>query len=77
MSYKIFLKKTNLENFDLTKTIFLEDTVKNLIPAKELGMTTVWIKNKINKSDYSLNSNFIDYTYSNFKTFLRSIKSRG
>ena len=76
-SYQNFLKKINLKNFDLSKTIFLEDTVKNLIPAKELGMTTVWMKNEMNEKDFALNSNFIDYSFNNFKSFLMSINLRG
>lgn len=76
-SYKMFLKKIKFQNFDLNKTIFLEDTVKNLIPAKELGMTTVWMRNEMNQNDYNCNSDFIDYAFDNFKSFLMSLKSRG
>ena len=48
-SYKKLLECLNLNKENLNKTIFVEDTVKNLIPAKELGITTVWMKNNLNE----------------------------
>ena len=69
---KIRRKKENLD-----KTIFFEDTVKNLIPAKELGITTVWMKNSINEKDFMKNCNFIDYSFNNLNEFLDTIKMRG
>ncbi|MBJ27112.1 MAG: pyrimidine 5'-nucleotidase [Alphaproteobacteria bacterium] len=41
-AYKIFIKK---HDFDPNTAIFFEDILRNLGPAKEMGMTTVWIKN--------------------------------
>ena len=38
-SYKKLLECLNLNKENLNKTIFFEDTIKNLIPAKELGIT--------------------------------------
>ena len=66
------IKKENLD-----KTIFFEDTVKNLIPAKELGITTVWMKNSINEKDFKKNFSFIDYSFNNLNEFLDTIKMRG
>jgi len=76
-SYKKLLKCLNLNKENLDKTIFFEDTVKNLIPAKELGITTVWIKNSINEKDFLKNFNFIDYSFNNLNEFLDTIKMRG
>ena len=76
-SYKKLLECLNLNKEDLDKTIFFEDTVKNLIPAKELGITTVWIKNSINEKDFMKNCNFIDYSFNNLNEFLDTIKMRG
>ena len=76
-SYKKLLEYLNLNKENLDKTIFFEDTVKNLIPAKELGITTVWMKNSINEKDYMKNSNFIDYSFNNLNEFLDTIKMRG
>ena len=76
-SYKKLLECLNLNKENLDKTIFLEDTVKNLIPAKELGITTVWMKNSINEKDFMKNCNFIDYSFNNLNEFLDTIKMRG
>ena len=76
-SYKKLLECLNLNKEKLDKTIFFEDTVKNLIPAKELGITTVWMKNSINEKDFIKNCNFIDYSFNNLNEFLDTIKMRG
>ena len=76
-SYKKLLECLNLNKENLAKTIFFEDTVKNLIPAKELGITTVWMKNSINEKDFMKNCNFIDYSFNNLNEFLDTIKMRG
>ena len=76
-SYKKLLECLNLNKENLNKTIFVEDTVKNLIPAKELGITTVWMKNSINEKDFMKNCKFIDYSFNNLNEFLDTIKMRG
>ena len=76
-SYKKLLECLNLNKENLDKTIFFEDTVKNLIPAKELGITTVWMKNSINEKDFKNNFSFIDYSSNNLNEFLDTIKMRG
>ena len=76
-SYKKLLECLNLNKENLDKTIFFEDTVKNLIPAKELGITTVWMKNSINEKDFIKICNFIDYSFNNLNEFLDTIKMRG
>ena len=76
-SYKKLLECLNLNKENLNKTIFVEDTVKNLIPAKELGITTVWMKNSINEKDFIKNCNFIDYSFNDLNEFLDTIKMRG
>ena len=76
-SYKKLLECLNLNKENLDKTIFFEDTVHNLIPAKELGITTVWMKNSINEKDFIKNFNFIDYSFNNLNEFLDTIKMRG
>ncbi len=76
-SYKKLLECLNLNKENLDKTIFFEDTVKNLVPAKELGITTVWMKNSMNEKDFMKNCNFIDYSFNNLNEFLDTIKMRG
>ena len=29
----------------MSKSVFFEDLARNLVPASEMGMTTVWLKN--------------------------------
>ncbi len=76
-SYQKLLECLKVDKEQLKKGIFLEDTVKNLIPAKELGMTTVWIKNSTNKHDFTKNFKSIDYSFNNINEFLDQIKMRG
>ena len=76
-SYKKLLECLNLNKENLNKTIFLEDTIKNLIPAKELGITTVWMKNSMNEKDFIKNFSFIDYSFNNLNEFFNTIKIRG
>lgn len=76
-AYEIFINKANINKLELSNTIFVEDTVKNLIPAKEIGMTTVWIRNDLNKNEFNKNLKYVDYNFKNVKMFLKSIKVRG
>ena len=76
-SYKKLLECLNLNKKNLKNTIFFEDTIKNLIPAKELGITTVWMKNSMNEKDFIKNFSFIDYSFNNLNEFLDTIKMRG
>ena len=75
-AYEIFINKANISKLDLCNTIFVEDTVKNLIPAKEIGMTTVWMQNDLNKNEFNKNLKYVDYNFKNVKMFLKSIKVR-
>jgi putative hydrolase of the HAD superfamily len=42
-AYDEFLKRTGVE---ANKAIFFEDMARNLAPAHEIGMTTVWVENE-------------------------------
>ena len=75
-SYRIMLKAFGIKTDETVKSIFIEDTAKNLRPAKLLGLKTVWIENDFNLKDYRQNSEFIDYKYSDIKSFLNDIDYR-
>ena len=60
--------KNQIEN-----SIFIEDTAKNLRPAKLLGLKTVWMENERNLEDYKENSEYVDLIYSDLKSFLNDI----
>ena len=75
-SYNIMLKAFGISGDQIANSIFIEDTAKNLRPAKSLGIKTVWIENEFNLKDYRENSEFIDYKYSDLKSFLNDIDYR-
>ena len=75
-SYNIMLKAFGISGDQIGNSIFIEDTAKNLRPAKSLGIKTVWIENDFNLKDYKENSEFIDYKYSDLKSFLNDIDYR-
>ena len=72
-SYEVMIKKFNIGDEQLERSIFFEDTAKNLRPAKRMGLSTVWIKNKFNFQDYKLNKRFVDFRCDNIKDFFNSI----
>ena len=72
-SYNIMLKAFGISIDQIGNSIFIEDTAKNLRPAKLLGLKTVWIENDFNLKDYREHSEFIDYKYSDLKSFLNDI----
>ena len=72
-SYNIMLKAFGISKDQIGSSIFIEDTAKNLRPAKLLGLKTVWIENDFNLKDYREHSEFIDYKYSDLKSFLNDI----
>ena len=72
-SYNIMLKAFGIRKDQIGNSIFIEDTAKNLRPAKLLGLKTVWIENDFNLKDYREHSEFIDYKYSDLKSFLNDI----
>jgi putative hydrolase of the HAD superfamily len=43
------------------RALFVEDMARNLKPAKELGMTTVWVDNGSESGGYGADPTFIDY----------------
>ena len=73
-SYEIMKKKFDLNELNIKRSILIEDTISNLIPAKKLGMTTVWIENKLNYPNFKKNFEIVDYSFKNVKSFLRFIK---
>jgi putative hydrolase of the HAD superfamily len=68
--YKKIIQKYGL---DPEYCIFIEDIARNLKPAYELGMKTVWIKNNEPWAAKFSNENFINYKTDNLSEFLRKI----
>ena len=69
-SYDIMKNKFGLNSKNIDRSIFFEDTAKNLKPASELGMSTVWIENDFNRKEADIFQQYIDFTGSDIKTIL-------
>ena len=72
-SYLIMKKKLGLNNNNISKSIFFEDTAKNLKPASELGMSTVWLENDFNRKEANILKEYINFTGSDLKSILSNM----
>ena len=70
VTYKKLIEKYKIEP---QYCIFIEDIARNLKPAHELGMKTVWIKNNEPWAAKYSNENFINYRTGNLTSFLKEI----
>ena len=68
--YKKIIEKYKIEP---QYCIFIEDIARNLKPAHDLGMKTVWIKNNEPWAAKYSDSEFIDYRTDNSAKFLKEI----
>ena len=75
-SYEIMLKIFGIFSNQIENSIFIEDTAKNLKPAKLLGLKTVWMENERNLEDYKENAKYVDYKYSDLKSFFNDISNK-
>jgi putative hydrolase of the HAD superfamily len=55
------------------RALFVEDMVRNLAPAKALGMTTVWIDNGSEQASHGFDPAFIDYRIADIGEWLTEI----
>ena len=69
-SYEKIIEKYKIEP---QYCIFIEDIARNLKPAHELGMKTVWIKNNEPWAAEFSEENFINYRTENLTEFLKEI----
>jgi putative hydrolase of the HAD superfamily len=68
--YKKLVKKHKI---DPKSCVFVEDIARNLKPAYEMGMKTVWIENDEPWAKKYSDSNFINYKINNLSEFLKKI----
>ena len=68
--YKMLVKKHNI---DPNLCVFVEDIARNLKPAYEMGMKTIWIENDEPWAKKFSDSNFINYKTNNLSEFLKKI----
>ena len=72
-SYLMMKKKLGLNDKNISKSIFFEDTAKNLKPASELGMSTVWVENHYNIKEANILKEYINFTGSDLKSILSNM----
>ena len=58
---------------DPTRAVMVEDMARNLHPAKQLGMTTVWIDNGSEQASHEADPAFIDYRIADIGDWLSEI----
>jgi putative hydrolase of the HAD superfamily len=58
---------------DPERALFAEDMARNLVPAKALGMTTVWVDNGSEQASHDADLGYIDYRVADIGTWLRDI----
>jgi len=68
--YKKLVKKHKI---DPKLCVLVEDIARNLKPAYEMGMKTVWIENNEPWASKFANSNFVNYRINNLPEFLKKI----
>ena len=55
------------------RALFAEDMARNLVPAKRLGMTTVWVDNGSEQASHDFDPAFIDYRITDIGDWLSEI----
>ena len=68
--YKKLVEKHKI---DPNLCVFVEDIARNLKPAYEMGMKTVWIKNDEPWAKEFSDSDFVNYKTNNLSEFLKKI----
>jgi putative hydrolase of the HAD superfamily len=58
------------------RALFAEDMARNLVPAKRLGMTTVWVDNGSEQASHDADPAFIDYRITDIGEWLEDITGR-
>ncbi|HEX8215868.1 MAG TPA: HAD-IA family hydrolase, partial [Allosphingosinicella sp.] len=58
---------------DPKRALFVEDMARNLVPAKALGMTTVWVDNGSEQAGRGADPAFIDYRTDDIGEWLTAI----
>ena len=70
VSYKKLVEKHKI---DPKLCVFIEDIARNLKPAYEMGMKTIWIENDEPWAKKFSDSDFINYKTNNLPEFLKKI----
>ncbi|QNN64776.1 pyrimidine 5'-nucleotidase [Sphingomonas rhizophila] len=68
--YRLLLDKFAI---DPARALMVEDMAQNLKPAKDLGLTTVWVDNGSERGNHGHHPDFIDFTIRNVGEWLETI----
>ena len=72
-SIKPYKKLVEKHKIDPNLCVFIEDIARNLKPAYEMGMKTVWIENEEPWAKKFSDSSFVNYKTNNLSEFLKKI----
>jgi putative hydrolase of the HAD superfamily len=70
---KPYKKLVEKHKIDPNLCVFIEDIARNLKPAYEMGMKTIWIENDEPWAKKFSDSNFVNYKTNNLAEFLKKI----
>ena len=64
-----------LDQFEIepTRAVMVEDMVRNLAPAKSLGMTTIWVDNGSERGNHGFEDAIVDHRITDVSEWLESI----
>ena len=62
---------------DPARAVMVEDMVRNLAPAKQLGMTTVWVDNGSERGNHGYDEAIVDVRVSDVGLWLEEILGDG
>lgn len=62
---------------DPAQALLADDMVQNLLPAKQLGMTTVWVDNGSERGDHGYDATIVDARVTDVGAWLESIMGNG
>lgn len=68
-AYELFVRKHDI---DPTRAVMLEDIARNLEPAHEMGMTTVWLRSNHDHSAMGSEGDHIHYVINNLVEWLEA-----
>jgi len=71
--YDLLLRR---DGIDPTRAVYFEDMAKNLLPAKDMGMTTVWVHTDLEWAQNGRDDPRIDHETNDIVGFLRNLAAQ-
>ncbi len=68
--YRLLLDRFRI---DPKRAVMVEDMAQNLVPAKKLGMTTVWVDNGSERGNHGHHPDYVDWTICDVGDWLEAI----